>query len=490
MTHAMIARNIASGLPRQVAVVGAASLIKSGLNSKKKIGISSSLSSKIPSTTTMIRKVMEGALKQAKLSWSDLDGLVAVPSLTGNNFMEAHYQATALGMFGTRHEERPLRCRTIDTGGAGPISALLEAERMIQSEGLECVAVIAADAVGSWSSEEFLSKADDIFFKLSAELGLPEGSVQSPAIPHGYDRITQHQMDRHGLRREQLQMAVTLESFHASLHPKSLQSQRSMQNNQQEHQNETNFSKDGTTRVYSPYTSLKKVQSAPSIAPNISLLECARRADGAACLILASNRFLQRRNLWAPGIPVVIGGGAFAGPLYPPQDPKEITDTLYASCRQAMERAYASAGNLTANDIHFFGLYDCFPICLVRAIEACGLASPGEGGTYLQGQYERLLDAIEQDRQKTSGGSSDTLKIGKAVEALISDPKFFPINTHGGLLCFGAPWEVPAMYNVVEAVEQLRGQAKGRQIPDARRSLVFGNGGVLSASAVAILATS
>jgi acetyl-CoA acetyltransferase len=155
-----------------------------------------------------------------------------------------------------------------------------------------------------------------------------------------------------------------------------------------------------------------------------------------------------------------------------------------------MERAYASAGNLTANDIHFFGLYDCFPICLVRAIEACGLASPGEGGTYLQGQYERLLDAIEQDRQKTSGGSSDTLKIGKAVEALISDPKFFPINTHGGLLCFGAPWEVPAMYNVVEAVEQLRGQAKGRQIPDARRSLVFGNGGVLSASAVAILATS
>ena len=66
-------------------------------------------------------------------------------------------------------------------------------------------------------------------------------------------------------------------------------------------------------------------------------------------------------------------------------------------------------------------------------------------------------------------------------------PDIFPVNTHGGLLSFGAPWETPAMYNIIEAVNQLNGTAGSRQVPGARRALVYGNGGIFSASAVAIL---
>jgi hypothetical protein len=43
------------------------------------------------------------------------------------------------------------------------------------------------------------------------------------------------------------------------------------------------------------------------------------------------------------------------------------------------------------------------------------------------------------------------------------------------------------MHGIAEAVAQLRGEARGRQVPGARRALVYGNGGVLSAAAVAIL---
>ena len=474
-----------SGLQNQVAIVGAKSLVREGMKRGQK-------EQKTPSTTALIRKVLDGALEQAGLTTLDLDGVVAVPSLYGNHFMEAHFQATALGLFAEREKAsgsngslppRPLRCRTLDTGGAGPVSALLEAERMISSSmsssssggGMEVVAVIAADTVGSMTGDEFLQKADSIFFKLRDELGLPLDSVASPAIPHGYDAITKHQLSSTSLTREQLRMVVSLESFHAGLHPESLQSQKAKATESH------SPSVDGQKNA-NPFTTLDQIKASPSITPNISLLECARRADGAACLILASNRFLKRRNLWKDGIPAVIGGGQFSGPLYPPNANEDgtggITDHTYASCQQAMDHAYASAGNLTARDIQYFGLYDCFPICLTRAIEACGLAGEDKGqdcktgGDYIQKQYGRMLEAIEN-------GTS---------EALLLDPTFFPINTHGGLLCFGAPWEVPAMFGVVEAVDQITGQSKGRGIDDCRRALVYGNGGVLSASAVAILA--
>lgn len=98
-----------------------------------------------------------------------------------------------------------------------------------------------------------------------------------------------------------------------------------------------------------------------------------------------------------------------------------------------MSYAYASAGNLTADDIDFFGLYDCFPICLVRALESSGLAEKGKGGMYLERQYNRMMEAIQSDDKGH-------------LETLLQDSTFFPVNTHEGLLCYGAPWEAPAMF--------------------------------------------
>jgi acetyl-CoA acetyltransferase len=89
---------------------------------------------------------------------------------------------------------------------------------------------------------------------------------------------------------------------------------------------------------------------------------------------------------------------------------------------------------------------------------------------------------------KGKGGAFVELAYSRIIENPQINPQdIFPINTHGGLLAFGAPWEVPAMYNIIEAFAQLQGQAGGRQIRDAKRALVYGNGGIFSHSAVAIL---
>ena len=54
---------------------------------------------------------------------------------------------------------------------------------------------------------------------------------------------------------------------------------------------------------------------------------------------------------------------------------------------------------------------------------------------------------------------------GDYVEEWFNSPgKKVPINTHGGLLAFAAPWETPAMYNIIEAIDQLNGKADERQL--------------------------
>jgi hypothetical protein len=109
-----------------------------------------------------------------------------------------------------------LACRrTIDTGGAGPITALLEARRMILNEHCSCVAVVAGacsiahsrpslggynvyygnticihsnahyvagDAVASMATDEFLSRADA---GCRPELATGAQALPSPVIPHG-----------------------------------------------------------------------------------------------------------------------------------------------------------------------------------------------------------------------------------------------------------------------------------------------------------------
>ena len=69
--------------------------------------------------------------------------------------MEAHHLATEMSLL----PHRGVKVKTMDTGGAGPITALLEAMQMIQYDGCEAVIVVAGDAVSSLPTEEFLERA-------------------------------------------------------------------------------------------------------------------------------------------------------------------------------------------------------------------------------------------------------------------------------------------------------------------------------------------
>lgn len=387
--------------------------------------------------TGLMQEALQGALASSGLRLADIDGLIAVPSLSHPHFLEAHHFATGIGLL----PKDDIVVRTLDTGGAGPITALLEAKRMVMDEHCQAVAIVAGDAVGSMDSAAFLDRADAGCRPENISSG-PQ-YLPSPVIPHGYSRCSEYQRQKYGVTREQLGMVSVLMSRQAARHPLAL------------------------TRT--PRT-LAEVLSAPPVAPSVGLLECARRADGGAAVIVASSHFLERRGLarrgnGGAGDVVVLGGGEASGPLYPPA----VIDETMFSCEQAARNAFTEC-QLEPDDVDWWGLYDCFPICFVRAVEAVGLAPRGKGGEWVEARYHATggVGGVGGD-----GGYS---------------PADFPVNTHGGLLAFGAPWEVPAMYSVCEAVAQLtRTAGPKRQVPRARRALVYGNGGIFSASAVALL---
>jgi acetyl-CoA acetyltransferase len=109
-------------------------------------------------------------------------------------------------------------------------------------------------------------------------------------------------------------------------------------------------------------------------------------------------------------------------------------------------------------DMDVVQLYDDYPVMVAIQLEDLGFCAKGEAGPFLD------------------------------AHSLCWDGDL-PLNTGGGQLSCGQCGGGGGMIGVVESVRQLRGEASGRQVPAARRSLVSGYGMVsyghgLSASAL------
>lgn len=183
-------------------------------------------------------------------------------------------------------------------------------------------------------------------------------------------------------------------------------------------------------RFQSPITADRFINS-PMICDPINLMDASPIGDGAAAAILVDANRLSKS-----GSRIVVAGSASA------------TDTISIHNRKAPLRlsaaeksakaAYQQAG-ITQLDIDVFEYHDAFTIMAALSLEACGFAEPGQGPT-LAKEGEIKLD-------------------GK-----------IPVATRGGLKARGHPVGATGMYQIVEVVQQLRGEAGETQIEDS----VFG----------------
>lgn len=178
-------------------------------------------------------------------------------------------------------------------------------------------------------------------------------------------------------------------------------------------------------------------QSRAIIDP-IRLFDCSLVGDGAVCVIVSgrSHAVSVPSPVWITGVQGVRAGRDTF--IFAPQGLGMSQQSLHRTTRQAAgaQSVYAMAGVMPGG-IDVLGVYDSFSPLALYTLEEFGFCGAGEGLDWVQG---------------------GRLDIGGDM----------PTNTNGGQLSHA---QVNGWGQIRELVQQLRGQADGRQVGDARTAM-------------------
>jgi acetyl-CoA C-acetyltransferase len=191
-------------------------------------------------------------------------------------------------------------------------------------------------------------------------------------------------------------------------------------------------------RFHSPLT-LEQFERAPMIAAPISLMDSSPIGDGAAAVVLCPSG--QARAFSSKSVRIAASAVATDSlSLHDRNDPLRLQAVEYSA-----RKAYDQAG-IRPDDIDFFEVHDAFSVMAALSLEASGFAEPGKG-TFLAREGEIFLHGR------------------------------IPIATMGGLKGRGHPVGATGVYQVVEAVQQLRGECGPNQLAAPRYGMAQNIGG-------------
>jgi acetyl-CoA acetyltransferase len=184
--------------------------------------------------------------------------------------------------------------------------------------------------------------------------------------------------------------------------------------------------------------SLEQVLNSRLVADPFTLLQCCPTGDGAAAILLTSDRTSKQIGR----APIrVLASDLTSGRFTPGFRDMTIPEITVRGAREAYEEA-----GLGPDDIDVAEVHDAFSIAELLYYEAFGFCGRGEAG--------RMISTGET----ALGGR-------------------LPVNPSGGLLAKGHPIGATGAAQVVEIVRQLRGEAGKRQAEGARIGLTHATGG-------------
>jgi acetyl-CoA acyltransferase len=190
---------------------------------------------------------------------------------------------------------------------------------------------------------------------------------------------------------------------------------------------------------------VEQVLTSRRIVDPLTVLMCSPISDGAAAVVLMSERSAKERGHDGPRIRASV---VRSGNVHDKDDPTA------GSGARAAAAAFEQAG-LGPEDLDCAEVHDASAPAELIVYEQLGLVEPGGGPELIDSGKTRL------------GGE-------------------LPVNTSGGLLSKGHPIGATGIAQICEASWQLRGEAQERQVEGARVALTQNGGGWLEGDSAAM----
>lgn len=193
----------------------------------------------------------------------------------------------------------------------------------------------------------------------------------------------------------------------------------------------------------------------PLVGGRLAVSDCSQISDGAALVVLCSERYLKQHGL--SDKPLIKGYGHRNAPILFETKMKEAQNSPYLLpwTRQAVLDAYKRSG-LSVEDIDFFEAHDCFTSSEYAAISAFGISEPG-----------REYEAVENGTISFNGRK--------------------PINPGGGLIGCGHPVGATGVRMLLDLYKQVSGNAGTYQLKKADTGMMLNIGGTATTNYVFIV---
>lgn len=201
--------------------------------------------------------------------------------------------------------------------------------------------------------------------------------------------------------------------------------------------------------------SARGTETNPLVGGKLAVSDCSQVTDGAAVVVLCSERFLKERGY--KNKPIIKGYGHRTAPILfeKKMAENEGSEFVLPWTRKACIDAYMRAG-VNVSDIDVFETHDCFTSSEYTAISAFGLTKPGK-------EYE----AIES--------------------GMISFEGEKPINPSGGLIGCGHPVGASGARMLLDLYKQVSETAGKYQVKEAKNGMMLNIGGSATTNYVYII---
>ena len=304
---------------------------------------------------------------------------------------------------------------TMVTTGAYDIALVCGFEKLFHEDKARSFAAFDG-AVDTENTDGVMGALETLAAKAGEEVDKANAGKTRSVFMDIYSLMTVAHMKQYGTTREQIAGVTAKNSFHGSLNPRA-QFQVAM--------------------------SVEEVLAAREIVYPLTLPMCSPIGDGAAAVVVVSERKARELGLARP---VRVLSSALISGF------DETADDLSVGA-YAANLAYETAG-VGPRDLSLIELHDASAPSEIIAYEYLGICGKGEGGSLIEDGSTRL------------GGR-------------------LPVNVSGGLLRKGHPIGASGAAQIVELTEQLQGRSHQRQVDNARIGLAHNGGGMIGTDAAA-----